>query len=343
MLRGGHGHADALSVVLSTAGQELLIDPGTGVYNCSPEWRGYFRSSRAHNTVVIDGMEQSTADGTFSWRYTARTRLRGQLTHREFDFVEGEHDGYSRLPEGVIHRRAVLHCRPRCWLVVDRFFGEGTHRFDLLYHLAPAAQVSLCSCAGEKTEMNVLARTPSAALRLFVCATTVPRPQLISGQKTAIQGWSSRRYGRREPAPTLQFSLDSAVPAMVLSILMPQPGAAESRLQEASIHQVEVKKGRALACSLGKVEHKDLWVAALDTTEIELQDYRMRGDLFWVRTYPDGRKQILALNALHLSCGNRELIPASATAQTFFSRWTSWDHTTELLEEGSLPCAESAA
>src|SRR5262249_55743301 len=36
MLSGGHGHADALSFTLFAQGTELLIDPGTSVYNCSP-------------------------------------------------------------------------------------------------------------------------------------------------------------------------------------------------------------------------------------------------------------------------------------------------------------------
>ena len=56
---GGHGHADALSLVLYSGGREMLVDPGTAVYNAAPEWRSYFRSSRAHNTVVVDGQEQS--------------------------------------------------------------------------------------------------------------------------------------------------------------------------------------------------------------------------------------------------------------------------------------------
>src|SRR5207237_1131637 len=42
MLNGGHGHADALSIVLNAGSTELLTDPGTFVYNGSPEWRNFF-------------------------------------------------------------------------------------------------------------------------------------------------------------------------------------------------------------------------------------------------------------------------------------------------------------
>src|SRR5207244_2543733 len=44
MLTGGHAHADALSFTLFHRGRDLIIDPGTFVYNCAPEWRNYFRS-----------------------------------------------------------------------------------------------------------------------------------------------------------------------------------------------------------------------------------------------------------------------------------------------------------
>jgi len=55
---GGHGHADALSFWLSVKGQPVFIDPGTYLYHSGGKWRNYFRSTRAHNTICVDGLNQ---------------------------------------------------------------------------------------------------------------------------------------------------------------------------------------------------------------------------------------------------------------------------------------------
>ena len=72
-----HGHADALSFALRAFGEDVLVDPGTYDYFTHPEWRRYFRSTRAHNTVEIDGLDQSTMDGPFLWGQRATARCLG--------------------------------------------------------------------------------------------------------------------------------------------------------------------------------------------------------------------------------------------------------------------------
>ena len=50
-----HAHADALSVEVRHGGVDVLVDPGTYCYHGEPEWRSYFRSTLAHNTIEVDG------------------------------------------------------------------------------------------------------------------------------------------------------------------------------------------------------------------------------------------------------------------------------------------------
>jgi hypothetical protein len=104
-----HGHADALSFVLSIGDREILVDPGTYAYHTEPSWRRYFRSTLAHNTVGIDGEDQSVQAGNFMWTHHAQARCIEFETGTERQRFVGEHYGYQRLPDPVAHRREIVH------------------------------------------------------------------------------------------------------------------------------------------------------------------------------------------------------------------------------------------
>lgn len=70
-----HGHADALSFQLFVDGHPLLIDSGTYLYHTDRTRRDKLRSSLSHNTVTIDGHEQSQMLGPFLWGKKAVTTL----------------------------------------------------------------------------------------------------------------------------------------------------------------------------------------------------------------------------------------------------------------------------
>lgn len=70
-----HGHADALSFQLFIDGQPFFVDSGTFNYHVTPEDRNYFRSTVAHNTVMIEQQEQSEMLGPFIWGKKSHTAL----------------------------------------------------------------------------------------------------------------------------------------------------------------------------------------------------------------------------------------------------------------------------
>ncbi len=123
-----HGHADALSFTLSVAGRELLIDPGTYAYHTQKLWRDYFKGTSAHNTVRIDGVDQSVSGGNFLWIKHAQSQLiaveRTPLAERWI----ASHDGYLRLKDPVAHRREILFEKEQLRLqVTDELLGSGEH------------------------------------------------------------------------------------------------------------------------------------------------------------------------------------------------------------------------
>lgn len=105
-----HAHADCLSFELSVDGRRLVVNSGTSTYETG-ERRNYERSTAAHNTVEIDGEDQTEVWGRFRAARRARGMLERAEDQGEVALVIAAHDGYKRLPGNPVHRRT--------WSVTD--------------------------------------------------------------------------------------------------------------------------------------------------------------------------------------------------------------------------------
>ena len=68
----GHAHCDAMSYELFRDGRPVVVNCGTYAYQC--EERDFFRSTAAHNTVMIDDTEQSQCWSSF--RLAKRSQMK---------------------------------------------------------------------------------------------------------------------------------------------------------------------------------------------------------------------------------------------------------------------------
>jgi uncharacterized heparinase superfamily protein len=134
----GHAHADALSFELSHRGRRVLVNSGTSTYEPGAE-RNRQRGTAAHNTVRIDGLDQSELWATF------RVARRAHIIDARREgrgFAEAAHDGYRRLKHPVVHRRS-LELLNRELIVTDFLEGTGTHDVEVFFHLYPGAEVRI--------------------------------------------------------------------------------------------------------------------------------------------------------------------------------------------------------
>src|SRR6267378_549061 len=75
-----HPHADALAIEYAVEGKAWLIDPGTFTYTGDADLRDQFRSTKAHNTVTVDGQPQSVPAGPFGWKHIAKSSPKQFIT-----------------------------------------------------------------------------------------------------------------------------------------------------------------------------------------------------------------------------------------------------------------------
>ncbi|MFE9627903.1 alginate lyase family protein [Streptomyces sp. NPDC006527] len=190
-----HAHADALSVEVRHDGVDVLADPGTFCYHGQPEWRQYFRSTLGHNTLQLDGGDQSVSGGPFLWTRQARSRvLVADTSEAGVSRWCAEHDGYR---PSVHRRRVELTAASRELRVVDEVRGP-RREVRLTFHLGPAIAADLVGNRAALTWTRD-GEDRSAALDL---------PGQLSwrahrGDVDPPLGWYSAGFGRKEPTTTL--------------------------------------------------------------------------------------------------------------------------------------------
>ena len=192
--QAAHGHADALSAVVSLAGTPVIVDAGFCTYNGDREWERHFRRTRAHNTVALDGADQAEQVDRMAWRHVARVTLESSGVAAGQLWALASHDGYARLHEGVVHRRLVW-LRRRYVILADDLSGSGTHDAEVVWQFAPSTRAALAA--------------DSAAIggvRLAWAGTAALVPTLESGGSRPDQGWIAPSLGQPVAAPRLSVA-----------------------------------------------------------------------------------------------------------------------------------------
>lgn len=197
----GHAHADALSVEVRSGGIDILADPGTYCYHGEPQWRRYFRSTLGHNTVELDGRDQSLSGGPFLWLRHAQTRVTELSVDDDGEQVSwsAEHDGYQVLDPPAMHRRSVaLHRRERRIDIVDRVDSDGDHLLQMAYHLGPTVRVELDGPVG-----RLRWSTPGGEMSARLELAEGLQWSIHRGETDPPLGWYSPGFGAKEPTSTL--------------------------------------------------------------------------------------------------------------------------------------------
>lgn len=202
---GAHGHADALHFEWMHRGHLIFGDSGRYTYQ-EGEWRRYFKGTSAHNTLTIDGLDQTPYESTQQWgEPEAVVTLHRWTSCEAYDFIDASHNGYTRLAEPITHRRWLLMGKEYPFLlVVDMLEGLGTHQLEQTFHLSHDTQVEIRSdrangimeaaCVYEKDHDKEM------GLHMYWTGSDGTTPELY-----IKEGWRSDDYGAKEAIPVLAY------------------------------------------------------------------------------------------------------------------------------------------
>lgn len=196
---GNHKHNDLLGFEFHAAGVPLIVDPGSYLYTSDPDARNLFRSTRSHNTLQIDGVEQNE----LRLDYLFRMFETSAVEHVSFDDTamattyKGRHTGYERLTSPVTHEREFQMVKDAGALVVtDRLTGAGRHALAWHFHLAPGVEAT---GLGE----GRLSLRNSAGQWEFRA------PSMLNA--SVVDAWYSPSFGVRVKCRAIDFTLDADV------------------------------------------------------------------------------------------------------------------------------------
>ncbi len=300
----GHGHADALSLTASSGGVDLLIDSGTFEYVGAGDERDRFRGTRAHNTVSVAGQDQAEPRGPFSWGRLPKVEAEGWIVGQTFDLFAGSHDGYSRLPNAVIHRRFVFSLKSGFWLVRDQALGFGEYPLDLYWHLAPGLKA-----VGGQGHMFL---SDGHGLRFVT----------VNGN-----GWTERveehpnspAYGKKENHSVVHFTTSAHLPAEFVTLLIPSMTAASTVLRDVSHSEHSLTRIVAPAsmpavgycCKTERDEHHIIFGAGKPW---KLERWSSDAEfLYWGQIGDSPTQTLICCNATYVEWTERPVVTAKRT------------------------------
>ncbi|HKQ78951.1 MAG TPA: alginate lyase family protein [Blastocatellia bacterium] len=224
----GHAHSDALSIEFVSRGVTWLVDPGAFVYAADAEMRDEFRSTAAHNTVMVDGQPQSIPSTPFSWRTIANCRRHEFIEHSAAIFFQGSHDGYERLHDPVTHTRSALFLKPDKsanlpgrLIVRDQFAAKKRHRYSIRYHFAPDCEATVATGGPKGSRVEARHATGATLTIRVICET-----ELQTGIAAYVtEGLVSTCYAQYALAPVAVFEAEGVGTQEFLTLIFPgEPG-----------------------------------------------------------------------------------------------------------------------
>ncbi|MCL6589617.1 MAG: heparinase II/III family protein [Firmicutes bacterium] len=229
----GHAHADTLGFEWSLAdGTRVLVDSGVDEYQAGP-WRDYFRSTKAHNAMMIDGANSTEVWDSFRAGRKARVLQAGLSESDGATHAFAEHDGYRFLPGRPLHRRDLWLIKGDILLVLDTVRGSGRHRLEAGFHFHPVWRV--VQVAGNMVYVIEKKR------RFILKALEEGVITIHRGQLAPVRGWYAPEFGKRVPLDCISWERLMELPAWAGFICHPAELEVKVEVSEGNI-ELEVNQ-----------------------------------------------------------------------------------------------------
>lgn len=194
-------HADQNHMDIWWQGRNIAMDAGTYLYSGEGHWRNGLASTQAHNTITVDQQDQMEKFSRFIWVNWSQGHLLAFEEKDGLKYWQGQHDGYTRLKDPVIHKRTVLLIEAQNWFVIDHVSGLSEHEFRLNWLL----DNNFKQPDMEKNILQLEHHSQIFSAQFGLLDNEVPI-DILSADETSTRGWVSHYYGHKAPAKSVQLT-----------------------------------------------------------------------------------------------------------------------------------------
>jgi heparan-sulfate lyase len=175
---GGHSQPDNGTFDLYAGGRNLMPDAGSYIYSGDTEGRAWFRQTKVHQTLTLNGHNAQYAPKLLLWQ-----------PGENLDILVVENQSYEHLA----HRRSVFFIDKKYFVVVDEAIGAATGDIDIHFQLAPGDVVS---------NLDSFSFHSNFQQGWNVHVQTLAQPGLEMREE---EGWVSFQYTKKEPRPAFCY------------------------------------------------------------------------------------------------------------------------------------------
>ena len=190
-----HYQRDETSFIIKVRNLELIIDPGLYSYTNSPVTT-YFRSSSAHNMLVVDDLPDDVDMENTGLSGITRSVLMNDKNGMNMAGIEMTNPNYRKY--GVDVHRQFIFPGGHEMIVKDVVRSKDKHTYKQLFHLAPDAMVT--------QRGNTIVVKWGQHSNYLVLKSKFDSFRIITGQEDPMQGWYFPLFNEIRPAPVLELS-----------------------------------------------------------------------------------------------------------------------------------------
>jgi heparan-sulfate lyase len=190
-----HDQPDNGTFELYAFGRWLMPDSGSFAYDNTPHdnEREWFRQTRVHQTLTLDGKNSVNASHTQLWKEVDRGAV-----------LTVDNASYP----GLIHRRTVFFVDRRYFVLVDEAIGNAKGTLDLHFQFAPGPFL-------DNQQHRLTTMFPDGG------NVVVWEPADMAVDTVAEEGQVSSKFNIKEARPAVAYRARTGAPFVYLTVLVP--------------------------------------------------------------------------------------------------------------------------